>query len=150
MTVKVGILGAGYMGKTHGRILRGDPRVILSAVFDIDAQRKEEAARELECRAAESEEQLTDQVDAVYVTLPNTTHAAASARALERGIDVVVATPGRAHDHIRRGTLELGGVAAVVLDEADEMLDMGFADDLEAILAETPRDIGGLPPHTCS
>lgn len=59
-------------------------------------------------------------------------------RALERGVDVVVATPGRALDHIRRGTLNIGGVATVVLDEADEMLDMGFADDLEAILNETP------------
>jgi ATP-dependent RNA helicase DeaD len=58
--------------------------------------------------------------------------------ALKRGIDVVIATPGRAHDHVRRGTLRLNGVSAVVLDEADEMLDMGFADDLEAILAATP------------
>jgi ATP-dependent RNA helicase DeaD len=60
-------------------------------------------------------------------------------RSLERGVDVVVATPGRALDHIRRGTLRLGALAAVVLDEADEMLDMGFADDIEAILAETPE-----------
>ena len=59
-------------------------------------------------------------------------------RALERGADVVIATPGRALDHIRRGTLALGGVRAVVLDEADEMLDMGFAEDLEAILVEAP------------
>ncbi|HEX2252062.1 MAG TPA: DEAD/DEAH box helicase, partial [Thermoanaerobaculia bacterium] len=61
-------------------------------------------------------------------------------RALKRGIDVVVATPGRALDHLRRGTLSLEGVATVVLDEADEMLDMGFAEDLEAILAETPAE----------
>ncbi|MDQ3995407.1 MAG: DEAD/DEAH box helicase, partial [Gemmatimonadota bacterium] len=61
-------------------------------------------------------------------------------RALRRGIDVVVATPGRALDHIRRGTLDLSGVRAVVLDEADEMLDMGFADDLEAILEAVPED----------
>lgn len=60
-------------------------------------------------------------------------------RALKRGVDVVIATPGRAHDHVRRGTLRLAGVSAVVLDEADEMLEMGFADDLEAILAETPK-----------
>lgn len=60
-------------------------------------------------------------------------------RALARGIDVVVATPGRALDHIRRGTLDLAGVQAVVLDEADEMLDMGFAEDLEAILGVTPQ-----------
>ena len=60
-------------------------------------------------------------------------------RALERGSDVVIATPGRALDHIRRKTLALGGIRAVVLDEADEMLDMGFAEDLESILAEAPK-----------
>jgi ATP-dependent RNA helicase DeaD len=59
-------------------------------------------------------------------------------RALRRGVDVVVATPGRARDHLRRGTLVLGGIRAVVLDEADEMLDMGFAEDLEAILETVP------------
>lgn len=58
--------------------------------------------------------------------------------ALKRGVDVIVATPGRALDHIRRGTLKLQDVKLVVLDEADEMLDMGFADDLDAILAGTP------------
>jgi ATP-dependent RNA helicase DeaD len=60
-------------------------------------------------------------------------------KVLRRGVDVVVATPGRALDHIRRNTLQLGGLMAVVLDEADEMLDMGFAEDLEAILAATPE-----------
>ena len=59
-------------------------------------------------------------------------------RALKRGVDVVVATPGRALDHIRRRTLRLDSVKIVVLDEADEMLDMGFAEDLEAILQATP------------
>ena len=59
-------------------------------------------------------------------------------RALRRGVDVVVATPGRALDHLRRETLDLGQVGLVVLDEADEMLDMGFAEDLEAILEATP------------
>ena len=58
-------------------------------------------------------------------------------RALDRGTDVVVATPGRALDHINRGTLNLRDVEIVVLDEADEMLDMGFAEDIEAILAVT-------------
>jgi ATP-dependent RNA helicase DeaD len=61
-------------------------------------------------------------------------------RALKRGVDVVVATPGRALDHIRRRTLALDGVRMVVLDEADEMLDMGFADDLEAILEAVPDE----------
>ena len=59
-------------------------------------------------------------------------------RALDRGADVVVATPGRALDHISRGTLKLQGLEVVVLDEADEMLDMGFAEDIEAILGNTP------------
>ena len=58
--------------------------------------------------------------------------------ALRRGVDVVVATPGRAIDHINRGTLPLDEIEVVVLDEADEMLDMGFAEDIEAILTETP------------
>ena len=59
-------------------------------------------------------------------------------RALKRGVDVVIATPGRALDHIKRGTLQLSTLKAVVLDEADEMLDMGFADELEAILDAMP------------
>jgi ATP-dependent RNA helicase DeaD len=59
-------------------------------------------------------------------------------KALGRGVDVVVATPGRALDHIRRNTLRLAGLQIDVLDEADEMLDMGFADDIEEILEATP------------
>ncbi|MEX2270649.1 MAG: DEAD/DEAH box helicase [Vicinamibacterales bacterium] len=60
-------------------------------------------------------------------------------RSLRRGADIVVATPGRAIDHLKRGTLSLAAVQVLVLDEADEMLDMGFADDLEAILEQTPE-----------
>ncbi len=60
-------------------------------------------------------------------------------RALGRGADIVVATPGRALDHLRRSTLKLDTLRVLVLDEADEMLDMGFADDLEIILAATPK-----------
>ncbi len=59
-------------------------------------------------------------------------------RALRRGVEIVVATPGRALDHLRRKTLDLTALEVLVLDEADEMLDMGFADDLEAILTATP------------
>jgi ATP-dependent RNA helicase DeaD len=55
-------------------------------------------------------------------------------------VDVIVATPGRALDHIRRRTVHLEHVKLVVLDEADEMLDMGFAEDLESILAATPAE----------
>jgi ATP-dependent RNA helicase DeaD len=59
---------------------------------------------------------------------------------LRRGVHVVVGTPGRVLDHIRRGTLKLGGVRYLVLDEADEMLDMGFIEDIETILEETPEE----------
>ena len=60
-------------------------------------------------------------------------------RALDRGAHIVVGTPGRLRDHIERNSLDLSGVQAVVLDEADEMLDLGFAEDLEFILAAAPE-----------
>ncbi|MFZ7093756.1 DEAD/DEAH box helicase [Primorskyibacter sp. 2E233] len=61
-------------------------------------------------------------------------------RALERGAHVVVGTPGRLRDHITRGALDLADIRAVVLDEADEMLDLGFREDLEFMLGEAPED----------
>jgi ATP-dependent RNA helicase DeaD len=60
--------------------------------------------------------------------------------ALRRGVHVVVGTPGRIMDHLEKGTLDLSGVRYVVLDEADEMLNMGFAEDVEQILSTTPAD----------
>ena len=59
-------------------------------------------------------------------------------RQLKRGVHVVVGTPGRVMDHMRKGTLKLGGLQALVLDEADEMLRMGFVDEVEWILEQTP------------
>lgn len=61
-------------------------------------------------------------------------------RQLRRDVHVVVGTPGRVMDHLRRGTLKLGDLKTVVLDEADEMLRMGFIDDVETILKETPNE----------
>ncbi|THH34369.1 DEAD/DEAH box helicase [Aliishimia ponticola] len=61
-------------------------------------------------------------------------------RALERGAHIVVGTPGRLRDHIQRGSLDMSGLRAIVLDEADEMLDLGFREDLEFMLAEAPED----------
>jgi len=61
-------------------------------------------------------------------------------RALQRGVHVAVGTPGRVMDHIRRGTLVLDNLATLVLDEGDEMLRMGFIDDVEWILDQTPED----------
>jgi ATP-dependent RNA helicase DeaD len=60
--------------------------------------------------------------------------------ALRRGVHVVVGTPGRIMDHLERGTLDLSELRFLVLDEADEMLNMGFADDVETILADTPEE----------
>ena len=61
-------------------------------------------------------------------------------RALRAGVQVVIGTPGRIMDHIRRGTLALDRVRTVILDEADEMLDMGFVEDIEFILEQVPAD----------
>ncbi len=61
-------------------------------------------------------------------------------RALRSGVQIVVGTPGRLLDHLRRGSLRLDGVRFVVLDEADEMLDMGFIEDIEEILRQTPSE----------
>ncbi len=61
-------------------------------------------------------------------------------RALQRGVHVVVGTPGRVMDHMRRGTLKLDKLGTLVLDEADEMLRMGFIDDVEWILEQSPKD----------
>ncbi|WP_287063078.1 DEAD/DEAH box helicase, partial [Algoriphagus sp.] len=60
-------------------------------------------------------------------------------RVLKKGVQIVVGTPGRVQDHINRGTLKLEDAGIIVLDEADEMLDMGFRDDIEAILQEMPE-----------
>ena len=59
---------------------------------------------------------------------------------LRRGVDIVVGTPGRIMDHLKRGTLDISEVEYVVLDEADEMLNMGFIDDIETILKSTPEN----------
>jgi ATP-dependent RNA helicase DeaD len=61
-------------------------------------------------------------------------------RVLKKGVQIVVGTPGRVQDHINRGTLKLHDAGIIVLDEADEMLDMGFRDDIEAIIQEMPAE----------
>ena len=61
-------------------------------------------------------------------------------RALERGVHIVVGTPGRLIDHLKRRTLNLSSTKIVVLDEADRMLDMGFIDDINYILSRVPKD----------
>ena len=61
-------------------------------------------------------------------------------RALKSGVQIVIGTPGRLLDHIRRGTIKLNHVHYLVLDEADEMMDMGFIEDMEEIMANVPSE----------
>jgi ATP-dependent RNA helicase DeaD len=75
---------------------------------------------------------------AVVVTAVGGMDSRDERRALARGAHIVVATPGRLRDHIERGAVDLSAIRAVVLDEADEMLDLGFSEDLEFILAAAP------------
>src|SRR3990170_1833695 len=67
-----------------------------------------------------------------------TAASACSRRSLRRGVDVLVATPGRLLDHARQRTVNLSGVEILVLDEADRMLDMGFIHDIRRVLALLP------------
>ncbi|MGD9705704.1 MAG: DEAD/DEAH box helicase [Acidimicrobiia bacterium] len=96
--------------------------------------------RELAMQVSEAIYKYGRELGASVVPIYGGQHIGRQLDALSRGVDVVVATPGRALDHIRRGTLALAAVQVVVLDEADEMLDMGFAEDLEAILEATPHE----------
>ncbi|GAC1311468.1 MAG: DEAD/DEAH box helicase [Vulcanimicrobiaceae bacterium] len=94
--------------------------------------------RELAMQVAEAVHKYGRALDVRVLPIYGGQSMSQQLRALQRGVDVVVATPGRALDHVRRGTLKLDTVETVVLDEADEMLDMGFADELDAILAAVP------------
>ncbi len=94
--------------------------------------------RELAMQVAEAIHRYGREVGVRVVPVYGGQPIAAQLHRLARGVDVVVATPGRAVDHLDRGTLRFDEVATVVLDEADEMLDMGFADDLERILGSLP------------
>ncbi|MCC8909274.1 DEAD/DEAH box helicase [Curtobacterium sp. GD1] len=97
--------------------------------------------RELALQVCEAFEQFASHMKHVHV-LPVYGGQAYGVQlsALRRGVDVVVGTPGRIMDHIAKGTLDLSELKYLVLDEADEMLKMGFAEDVETILAETPDD----------
>ncbi|RFA21162.1 DEAD/DEAH box helicase [Subtercola boreus] len=97
--------------------------------------------RELALQVCEAFEQYASQMRGVHV-LPVYGGQAYGVQlsALRRGVHVVVGTPGRIMDHLAKGTLDLSELKYLVLDEADEMLKMGFAEDVETILADTPDD----------
>jgi ATP-dependent RNA helicase DeaD len=94
--------------------------------------------RELALQVAEAVTRYGRGLGARVVTVYGGAPVGPQWRALEQGVDVVVATPGRAIDLLNRGALRLDRLETVVLDEADEMLDMGFVEDIETLLDATP------------
>ena len=96
--------------------------------------------RELAIQVAEAFQTFSRHIKGLHV-LPiyGGTDYAPQIRGLKRGVHVIVGTPGRVMDHIKKGTLRLGKLSNMVLDEADEMLQMGFIDDVEWILKHTPK-----------
>jgi ATP-dependent RNA helicase DeaD len=96
--------------------------------------------RELAIQVAEALHSYGAKLGAIVLPIYGGAEFGRQAQALKRGVHVVVATPGRVLDHIRRGTIALDALATVVLDEADEMLDMGFAEDIELILDAVPAE----------
>ena len=96
--------------------------------------------RELAIQVADACEQFVKYAKGInIVTLYGGQRYDIQLRALKQGAQVVVGTPGRILDHLRRGTLSLAELKAIVLDEADEMLRMGFIDDVETVMAELPE-----------
>ena len=96
--------------------------------------------RELCIQVADEIKKLTRDMDKVQILAVYGGQAIGrQIRVLNKGVHIVVGTPGRVIDHIERGTLDLIGIETVVLDEADEMLDMGFREDIELILRHTPK-----------
>ena len=96
--------------------------------------------RELALQVARELEWLYASAGAVIATCVGGMDYRTEKRVLDRGAHIVVGTPGRLRDHIDRKSLNLSGLRAAVLDEADEMLDLGFREDLEYILAASPED----------
>jgi ATP-dependent RNA helicase DeaD len=95
--------------------------------------------RELAMQVSRELTWLYGKAGAVVTTCVGGMDTRTERRALDRGAHVVVATPGRLCDHIKRNNIDLTDIRAVVLDEADEMLDLGFREDLEFILGESPE-----------
>jgi len=96
--------------------------------------------RELALQVKRELEWLYEKTGAIIASCVGGMDMRTERRNLSRGAHIVVGTPGRLCDHIKRGSLDMTGIKAVVLDEADEMLDLGFRDDLEFILDAAPAD----------
>lgn len=121
---------------------------MLDRIIDADRRRHGRApfglvlvpTRELANQVTDAIEEFASGSQVSVVAVFGGAHVGPQLDALRTGADIVVGTPGRALDHIRRGSLDLEHIAVVALDEADEMLDMGFADELDAILEAAPAE----------
>lgn len=121
---------------------------MLDRIIDADRRRHGRApfglvlvpTRELANQVTAAIEEFAGGSQVAVVAVFGGAHVGPQLDALRSGADIVVGTPGRVLDHIRRGSLDLEHVAVVALDEADEMLDMGFADELDAILEAAPTE----------
>ncbi|HEU4409475.1 MAG TPA: DEAD/DEAH box helicase [Polyangiaceae bacterium] len=136
-TVAIGLVLAAWLapepGGAEGRGAPRDracrPRAIVVA-----------PTRELAAQVSNELAWLLAPVGGRTVTVTGGTNVGVELRALARGAEVVVGTPGRLLDHLSRGAIDAGDVRAVVLDEADQLLDLGFRDELEAIVEGLPEE----------
>jgi len=118
-------------------LLRGADRLLFA---DVPMALIIAPTRELALQVARELDWLYAETGAQIATCVGGMDYRTEKRALDRGAHIVVGTPGRLRDHIDRGSLDLSGLRAAVLDEADEMLDLGFREDLEFILAAAPPE----------
>lgn len=131
-TVAIGLVLAEDMAKSEGNKPSGNtarPEFLLIA-----------PTRELAAQLGQELTWLFETLRKRITVVTGGTNIGLDLRAFRRFPDIVIGTPGRLFDHVKRGTVDLSGVKAVVLDEADEMLDMGFRDELEGILKTTPSE----------
>ena len=129
-TVAFGLVMAGQLLGPDGALPRaGAPLALIIA-----------PTRELALQVSRELEWLFATAKARIATCVGGMDSARERRALAQGAHIVVGTPGRLKDHLERGALDLSALACAVLDEADEMLDMGFREDLEEILDATPEN----------
>lgn len=128
-TVAFGLAFAAQLMGEDGRVRRaGGPLALVIA-----------PTRELALQVARELDWLYREAGARIATCVGGMNPQQERRALQAGATIVVGTPGRLRDHLERGALDLSALGAVVLDEADEMLDMGFREELEEILDATPE-----------
>ncbi len=133
----------------HGQAQTGTGKTLafgIPLLAQIDESKKNVQAiiiaptRELVLQITESLKQIAKFANVRIESIYGGSSMMAQINALKRGVHVVVGTPGRLNDHLRRGTLRLDGVNTFVLDEADLMLDMGFKEDIDEILKHVPKD----------